>query len=604
MTLVLVAVTLAAILLGYLALPRMERFFTERTQTESTATLRIIADGLNQTVGRYEPLPELLAERQSLAYVLREPGNDGLIPFVNEQLRQSALSVGASDIFLMDTDGLTVAASNYRTDRPFIGENFDYRPYFQRAVEGQSARFHALGTTSGERGFYFASPVLEGISVEGVIALKVSVGEIEDGWQGLGREIAVVDPNGIVFLSSRTDWRFRSLTNLPETVQDWIEATRQFPIDRVSTLQSSTTTRPDGIVEMEVSTADASENFLVESIALDLPGWHATVFSPTAPIRSNALFAFLMWVLGVLVLALLSFVALQRRIRFAERMRIQRSERQLLERRVKERTADLNKANTELHSEIEERKATEVRLKKTQKDLVQAGKLAALGQMSAALSHEINQPLSAVISYADNAATFLERDRVDDAKDNINRISQMADRMARISRHLRNFARRPGDKLNAVPLTAVIDEAISLTAPQLNSRNAQIHFVRPAAELYAIGGQLRLQQVLVNIFSNALDAMSDLDEPMIDVSIKEAGKNIQINVRDHGPGLKDDVLNQAFEPFYSTKEGGEGMGLGLSISYNIIEDFGGRLTAANHPEAGAIFGISLRREIDSQMVAE
>lgn len=604
LTLSLIVVTLAAILAGYLALPRLERFFAERAQVESTATLRIVADGLNQTIGRYDPLPELLAERQSLVHVLKEPGNAGLIPFVNEQLRQSALSVGASDIFLMDQDGLTIAASNYRSERPFVGENFEFRPYFQQAIAGQSAQFHALGTTSGERGFFFASPVLEGISVKGVIALKVTVDELEKGWEGLGREIAIADPNGIIFLTSREEWRFKSLGRLSADVKSRIAETRQFPMDRVSTLDAVTQVDEQGNVQIAIDGPDGTNAFHVESTPLALAGWHATVFSPMTPIRSNALSMFLIWTLGVLVLALLSFVALQRWFRRAERMRIQRQERQLLERRVQERTADLNKANAELQSEVEERKATEARLKKTQKDLVQAGKLAALGQMSAALSHEINQPLSAVISYADNAATFLERDRVDDAKDNITRISQMADRMARISRHLRNFARRPGDKLSAVPVSAVIDEAMSLTAPQLNSRGAKIDFIRPEAEHFAIGGQLRLQQVLVNIFSNALDAMVGVENPVIRVSMSQTDDEIQIDVRDYGHGFQEGALNQAFDPFYSTKEGGEGMGLGLSISYNIVEDFGGRLTAQNHQDGGAVFGITLRKAVEETMVAE
>lgn len=600
----ILAIAFAALLAGALAIPRAESFFVERAEKEGEATLRIVAGGVNQLAQRYEPLPVLFAERASILHVLQEPGNKGLIPFVNEQLRQSALSVGASDIFVMDPNGLTIAASNYRADRPFIGQNFSFRPYFQEAVAGQSSRYHALGTTSGERGFFFASPVLDGSKVSGVTALKVSVDDIESSWSGLGRDIAIADPNGVIFLSSRADWLFRTLSPLNDGTRAHIEETRQFPLSQMQPLNVSGTVIGQGAVELSVAGPQGTEAFLVESLPIVLPGWHAIVFSPTAPARTSAIYLFLIWALVVAVLALLSFIVVQRRMRFAERMRIQHSERQLLEKRVQERTADLNTANAVLKIEVEDRKTAEERLRKTQKDLVQAGKLAALGQMSAALSHEINQPLTAVISYADNAATFLERDRIDDAKDNITRISQMADRMARISGHLRNFARRPGDKLNAVPIGAMIDEAISITAPQLNSRNAKIKFDRPADDIMAIGGRLRLQQVLVNIFSNALDAMSDTAEPFIEVSVTHSGEQVQIDVRDHGPGLADTTIDQAFEPFFSTKEGGEGMGLGLSISYNIVEDFGGRLTVRNHPEGGAIFGVMLRRAFEQQMVAE
>ncbi len=596
--------TVLAVLAGALAIPRAETFFVDRAQTEADATLRVVASGVNQMAARFEPLPTLFAERPVILNALQDPDNEGLIPFVNEQLRLSALSVGASDIFILDPDGLTIAASNYRDERPFIGKNFSFRPYFQEAITGQSSRYHALGTTSGERGFFFAAPVLDGINVAGVLAMKVTVADIEDSWTGLGRDIVIADPNGVIFLSNRQDWLFRTLTTLSAQKRQSIETAQQFPLSQVRPLSISTDVIGMNSVELSVDEPEGSETYLVESLPIVLPGWHAIVFWPLAPVRTSALYLFLIWVLFVSVIALLSFIVVQRRMRFAERMRIQQDERQLLEKRVEERTADLNIANAILKTEVEERKSAEGRLRKTQKDLVQAGKLAALGQMSAALSHEINQPLTAVISYADNAATFLERDRIEDAKDNISRISQMADRMARISGHLRNFARRPGDKLKAVPIAQMIDEAISITAPQLNSRNARIEFERPKDAVLAVGGELRLQQVLVNIFSNALDAMSDQETPVIHVSVAHSQDAVQIDVRDHGPGLADETIEQAFEPFFSTKEGGEGMGLGLSISYNIVEDFGGRLTVRNHPDGGAVFGVSLRRADQQRMVAE
>jgi len=246
-----------------------------------------------------------------------------------------------------------------------------------------------------------------------------------------------------------------------------------------------------------------------------------------------------------------------------------------------------------LRQEVEERRLTEKQLKKTQADLVQAGKLAALGQMSAALSHEFNQPLAAVKAYAENAGTFLDRDRTEEARDNITRISGMADRMAAISKHLRNFARRPQDKTGPVPMLAVIDDALELMRPRLETAGAVLSYHPPEAEVWVTGGRVRLQQVIVNLIGNALDAMAARTPPELDLSLSLDGARCRLDLRDHGPGLSDEALSQAFDPFFTTKDPGQGLGLGLSISYNIVRDFNGRLSAANHPQGGAVFTVEL-----------
>ncbi|MGP1359045.1 sensor histidine kinase, partial [Roseicyclus sp.] len=243
-------------------------------------------------------------------------------------------------------------------------------------------------------------------------------------------------------------------------------------------------------------------------------------------------------------------------------------------------------------------------LRRTQAELVQAGKLAALGQMSAALSHEFNQPLAAVKSYADNAGTFLERGRIDEARENVGRISAMADRMASISRHLRNFARRPLDRTGPVPLGAVIGDALELMQARIARDGAEVVRQGPEPEVWVTGGRVRLQQVVVNLLSNALDAMADSAEKRIDITLREDGETCAIEVRDRGPGLSEEALAQAFDPFFTTKAPGHGLGLGLSISYNIVRDFDGRLSAANHPGGGAVFTVTLRRAAAPGLAAE
>ncbi len=578
------AVATAFGLLAAIAFPRAEALFVDRARGEAAGVLRLVVDAVDRSIERYAALPPLVADDPLLGDVLREAGNAGLVPFANEKLRIMGLSLGVSDVYLMDRRGMTVAASNYRRDASFLGRSFSYRPYFVDALAGGSAFFHAMGTTSGERGFYFAAPVLDGIEVIGVLAIKVSVAGIETAWPGTGREILVVNPDGIVFLASRPAFRLRPLAPLGEGQRARIAETRQFPLDRLEPLPLSPRVLAARAVAVTPEGARDRDAYLAVSAPMALAGWHGVVLEPMGPVRGRAAGAV---GFGALVLAALLLTALlvqQRR----QRLR-------LLESQVRARTTDLDAANASLRREVRERKATEDRLRRSQKELVQAGKLAALGKMSAALSHEINQPLAAVKSYADNAARFLERGRVPEAGGNIARISEMADRMAGISRHLREFARQPGERLRATPVRETVVKAVEIVAPQMRERGVRVILPPPGDEAEALGGALRLQQVFVNLLTNAADAMAQGDRREIEIGILAGAAEVAVAVRDHGPGIPADVPEQMFEAFFTTKEAGVGMGLGLSISYNIVEDFGGRLTAANHPEGGAVFTVVLRR---------
>jgi two-component system C4-dicarboxylate transport sensor histidine kinase DctB len=592
---IVAAVFTLLFLMSLLVYPQVQASFVKNAQVAAKSTLRLVSGAVDQAIGKYQPIPGLIADDPIFRDLLHQTGNNGIVPFVNEKLRHIAGSVGASDIYIMDPSGTTVAASNYRDEGSFMGNNFAYRPYFQDALAGKATQFHALGTTSGERGFFFSVPILDGISVIGVLALKVTVELFEGAWSGSPLEIIVADPNGVAFLSSHDDYRLRSLAPLSDGVRARIAETRQFPLNAVTPIPFSANVIAPSAVEVTLGEAGSEIHYLAESEPLSLSGWHAIVLTPLGPITSQAIYALIVWNLATGAIALAALALIQRRARIFERIRVEQTQRDLLERMVQERTADLDTANISLRSEVNERKIAEERLRKTQKDLVQAGKLAALGQMSAALSHEINQPLAAVKSYADNAALYIERNRTTEAKANIARISEMADRMANISRHLRNFARRPGDKLNAIPVCEVIREAVALMDPQVRKSGSRISFASGQTEYWVLGGRLRLQQVLVNIMTNAIDAMEGQSQKLMDISIDCAGDTVAIHVRDHGPGLKQDALNQAFEAFFTTKEAGAGMGLGLSISYNIIEDFGGKFTASNHPDGGGVFTVELRR---------
>ena len=568
--------------------PSIERFFLTRASDAGETTLRIAVEGLSGTLDRFEPLPKLIAERPILIDLLKDPTNEGLLPFVNEQLRLTAMTLGVSDVYLMDRVGTTIAASSYRKERSFVGRNFEFRPYFTQAIEGGLGRYFAMGTTSGERGYFFAAPVLDNTRVLGVIAIKFVVDPFEEAWRGGPSEILVTDYAGVVFMASRVDWHFRTLAPLASRDFARISRDRQYPLDQLLLL-NLTRSDADGLSRMSIG----DERFVGNETRLPQVGWTITHLTPVAPSRTLA--ALTLSGIGlVLLLTLLgSQIVLDRRARARERMENNLRAKARLEKQVAMRTEDLNAANAQLRTEIEERKATEQALRKTQRELVQAGKLAALGQMSAALSHEINQPLTAVKAYADNATTFLERNRVEDAAANVSRISKMADRMAALSAHLRNFARRPQETVETVDLSAIAKDAIAVMDVRLNSVGAELVEDGLDQPNWVKGGRVRLQQVIVNLIANALDAMSALEHPKITLGIDRTDDNVSLTVTDIGPGLSEDILDQIFDPFFTTKGPNHGLGLGLSISFNIVKDFGGHLSARNIEGGGAEFTLKL-----------
>ena len=590
----LMAFAALAVVATLLAFPRLEAFFQIQAGLRGKETLRLTVEGLNGALRRYEPLPGLIAERPVLAQALQAPDNAELLQRVNEELRLTAESLKASDVYLMDTTGLTIAASSYRKELSFVGRSFGYRPYFTQAVEGGLGRFFALGTTSGERGYFYAYPVEVGQRIVGVVAVKFLVAPFEEAWRGSDHLVIVRDLNGVVFMSSNPDWHFRTMRPLSVGERERIEAIRQYPVDRMELLPNTASPLRGDMALLSIDVDGQGREFIANTLPIHDAGWAVTILTPTERANAQALGAVAILALLIMLLGFGVAFYLQRRAQLLERIAVQRAATETLEARIAERTLDLKQANDKLVEEVRERRDAENRLRQTQTELIQAGKLAALGQMSAALSHEFNQPLAAVKSYADNAIQFLARGREEETRENIRRISAMADRMASISKHLRNFARRPQEKVRPVELVPVMQDALAILQGRLEAGRVDVRLDLPDEPAWEIGGHVRLQQVIVNLLNNALDAMEDQEGPVIEVELSRVGDRWSLKIRDHGPGIDEETIGKIFDPFFTTKTPGRGLGLGLSISYNIIRDFGGRLLAQNHEKNGAVFSLELQ----------
>jgi two-component system C4-dicarboxylate transport sensor histidine kinase DctB len=568
------------------------RAYLDQAATRGETTLRLAVAALTGHMSRFEPLPALIADHDDIVALVADPDNASLRIRANAYLKEINQLLKSSDIYVMLIGGDTIAASNYDAPLSFVGQNFSYRPYYQDAAEGKQGRFFALGTTSLKRGYYFSSPVHVGGQIRGVVVFKVDIEPIEASWKSDEYEIVVTDPEGIIFMSGRPEWLYAGLLPLTRERLDRTAASRRYANATLRELP----VRPglQGVHRMMNLMADKSEReYLVVEEPMPEAGWTVSVLLDTSSARSQALTSVLAALLLLGLAGLLGAVVLQRRARLAERMEMQRTAREELEHRVEERTADLASVNSQLELEVAERRATEVQLRQTQADLIQAGKLAALGQMSAALSHEFNQPLAAVKTYADNAAILIDRKRTGEARDNVARILALTDRMASISRHLRNFARKPNERLGPVELDEVVRDTLEIVAWRLKAADADVRIDLGKEPLIVRAGSVRLQQVLVNILSNAADAVEGLENRTIELTARQSDACIEIIVRDHGPGVPEAISSRIFDPFFSTKGVGKGLGLGLSISYNIIKDFGGNLSVENHAGGGAVFRIQL-----------
>ena len=556
-----------------------------RLAAQGEGALVLAGDRLTGQLDRFRSLPQVVAGNPLVTRVL----GGGEVEMANRVLADIAEASGALDIYLMDENGTTVASSNWNLDRSFMGRNFSWRPYFTEAMRQGFGAYHAVGTTSGQRGFYFSAPVGEPGAWRGVVAVKVDMEVIEAAWADDGEALFFTDANGVVFLSNRPALLFAQLTGFPAPVDP-----RQYSGVVLRPLDPQTA---DGPAQADIWNGPRGQGVPTPALWVSraVPGLElrAHVLIDPAPARSQAL------LLGGLSAALagliwlVTVILLMRRAAMAERLRAEAEAKAELERQVAARTAELSQANTRLRAEVAERTAAEARLREVQAELVQAGKLTALGEMSAGVSHELNQPLTAIQTLADNGQLLLERGKQDAAAQNMGRIAELAARAGRIIKNLRDFARKEGEPLADVDLNEVIAEALALAEPRLQQAGATVDWRRSAGALTVRGGPVRLQQVVLNLITNAADAMQGRPRREITVETRPRGDMLRLIVRDTGPGLADP--DRVFDPFFSTKEVGEGLGLGLSISYGLVQSFGGAIRGGNAEDGGAVFTVDLRR---------
>jgi two-component system, NtrC family, C4-dicarboxylate transport sensor histidine kinase DctB len=557
--------------------------------------LEVYAAGLESELAKYEYLPGLLTLERDVLALLRNPLEADLVQGVNERLERLNQIAGTAALYILDRKGLAIAASNWNEEASFVGMDLSYRPYFWDAMERGEGRFYAIGTTSGVPGFYFSRALRDGDGVIGVGALKFSLDHLEHAWAGSSDVVLATDANGVIFLASNSIWKFRVVDKLSDEASERIRASRQYWNVTLTPLTVMVESElPDGAKLVTVNLPgverQSGPDYLELKRPLREPGWHLVLLSDSTPVHELRRLAFALAVVLAAFLLVLLLYARQRSLFVAQSLAAKEAlqlANDALEKKVAERTADLVTSNTQLQQEIVERHRAE-------QNLVQAGKLAVLGQMAAGITHELNQPLAALRTLSANAGTFLQRGRLGDARHNLQVIEDLTDRMGKITGQLKAFSRKDPIKLQPILLKRSITNALFLLDQRI--RQGQLHFTHelPDRQVWVLADATRLEQVLVNLIANAMDAMSGQARPRITIAVCEAGGRVDIAVRDNGHGITEGDLSRLFEPFFTTKEPGHGLGLGLVISIGIAREFGGDLRGGNRPEGGAEFVLTLQ----------
>lgn len=536
---------------------------------EARGQLQLYSQAIHTLVERFRSVPEVLALDSDIKSLLHTPDDRLLRDRLNRRLEQLNAAAGSNVLYLLDRRGETLVASNWRDWSSFVGNNYAFRPYFQDAVRQSAGRYFAVGVTTGIPGYFLSHVVRdENGSVLGVLVVKLELEELQREWAGQAGVLLVADSYSVVILSNRPAWRFRTLEPLGEQARAELVEVRKYAEQALQPLPSELRAQIDSDAQWRrVEGPDGRRDYLWQRLPLAEEGWtlHLLV-EPGAlvdSVRSYRLAAAGVW----MTLAFLLLFLAQRR----KTQRLQAGIRERLEREVTLRTAELREA---------------------QEGLVHAAKMAALGQMSAAMAHEINQPLTAMQMHLGSLHLLLDSGRQDDIREGLKRIDGLLQRMAGLTSHLKTFARKsPAGLSERLRLGDVLEQALQLLAPRIRGEQVELR-CETDANAVVLGDAIRLEQVLLNLLHNALDAMAHTSHRRLGVTIQREDGCCVLCVTDSGGGIAEEHLGNVFDPFFTTKPVGQGLGLGLAVSYGIVREFGGTLEAANTDE-GALFTLRL-----------
>ncbi|PSJ46323.1 sensor histidine kinase [Zobellella endophytica] len=537
--------------------------------------LLVYRAALESEIARFENIPRALRSHPVLTRALASPDDVEAVQQANRLLAQLAADTGVEALYMMDERGDTLAASNWDQPHSFIGQNYRFRPYFTDALEGSFGEFYGVGATTGIPGYFFGLRLGREHGAQGVLATKITLLELERSWQPAQDLVMVVDPDQVIALASRSELKFNTLIPLSPPARQRLERTRQYiPMP----LQPLAVSRKGGQLVWQ------EHRYLVSELMLPRLRWRLQLWWPSRPLYTTANLVTAAAGLGIVAFTLLLLYWRQRR-RYVQAQLRAKGE---LERKVMARTAALAASNRQLERQVQERFQAEARLRSMQHELIQVNRLAALGQMAASVAHEVNQPLTALRNQSVNTLLLAQRGHTEQVEQSLQTMGRLVDRIARLSAQLKLFAATRRKTRGRARLDEALDNVLSWLGSRFEEQDVRLH--RPPGEIVLPMELHALEQVLANLLGNSLDALAGRPEATIIIDAEAR----QLRLWDNGPGIAPELIDKVTEPFFSTKQAGQGLGLGLAIVRDLVEASDGRLEIAVTAEGGARFTLSWR----------
>ncbi len=554
--LALVALVAVAVAVVWFSNTWLTERYTQTTRNRAELRIALYSGNLMSELQRISVVPLLLSRDPLLIAAL----TTGDYSQSTQRLISYRDEIGAANLLLLDRDGRAVAS----TRREVLGSVHRQDPYFVAALRSENTVFTTLKTEAGGYKFTYSRKIENTGKLVGVIVVEVDLQKFEQAWAGISDAVMVTNSEGEIILATEPRWRGK-------TEQ---EALAREPASSAIARALAATARWAALPGEAYFLGD---EVMRQETRIPFQGWRMTSFTTYASVRERVNGLLALEIMGFAILLALGFYLIGRRAQT-------RSVAFQME------SAQLRQLNAALEREIAERRRAEQNLQVAEQTLAQSSKLAALGEMSAAVSHELNQPLAAMKTYLAGARLLLQRARGPEALSSFQRIDDLIDRMGAITRQLKSYARKGSEALEPVDVRQSVSAALSMMEPQLKRRQVRITRNIPRDPVMVLADPVRLEQVLINLLRNAIDATKTVADPQVDI-ILTGDASAKITVRDNGEGIRD--LDQLFEPFYTTKAPGDGVGLGLAISSGIVSDLGGRLTARNGQDGGAVFEVDL-----------
>lgn len=570
------AIALLCVLAVTLAHLALRAYYLEQQAKTQVERVEVYRSALFATLSRHDYLPQVLSKNDALfTQAFEARGSDqNTGESASKTLEFIRAASEADVIYIMDTQGNTIASSNWDQPSSFVGQNYSFRPYFKQSIRDGRGDFFGIGATTRIAGYFVSSRYPETGPVQAVTAVKVNASSLDKNWNGGDEEVFVADHNGIVILSSQADWRFKALRPLSDEQLAEIRIQQQFGEEPLTPLVLKQSSGLSSLVSIE------GEHYLQTTADIGKLGWELHYLVPYSRVQSQ-LVSF--WSKAIiLALVAVAILLLIRTISAHNALRDSQGE-----------SSKLRELNRSLEHEIIERKQVEAALRKAETDLRRTSKLTAMGQLSASITHELGQPLSAMRTYI---ASLNPEASLQTQEKTLGKLTALVDRMISITQQLRYFARSGDKEIRQVNLRDTIQGALNITQPAIQAANVALTIDQPDTPVNVLAGSVRMEQVLVNLIRNALDAMQgNTPEQPRELLIRLSTDNTHaiLTVEDSGSGLSEESLKMLYEPFYSTKPSGIGMGLGLAISTNIIAELDGRLEAENREVGGARFVVKV-----------